>query len=875
MITSTQAKYHLDQRHRKELFEKRGLNQEWCEVNCRSVTTERATELLGYKGQSDGIWLEGANLLGQFKPDTAWKSKDEKGKAPKYRSSLGEYDAMLPIHPNVPNYWDDLDALKLLCYVINGIACLILTEGFFKAIAGCANGLPTVALLGVEMGLTPAQADAQGKRYLVAALERLARAGFGFIFALDADCATNLNVLMAQMKIADQLKKFKAPMYSVTGLWNVDNTFDNKNKGMDDFIQNHGADKFRSEILARAQTLTQWEKQFKDDSQKTDKPPTPKEIADKLAEKYQPIWKYHNEQKTWREHRDGIWKGMEKTAFEARLATLLDANGVPWSVPAFIKNAEQCLEYKLMVEEWQIANRTKFVAFNNGVLDLTANKLLPHGSGYGFLSKLPLNYKELPSRELNTLELLKKHAPATYQFMYNAMEGDPKRILKLLAIVNGVVKFRFHDLQMFVHVVGKPGTGKSTFAELLSTCVGTANTASARLKTLDEAYTLAEIIDKQLVICPDEDKKIGGFGGLKALTGGSAISYRAPYKEVGSDKFYGALLVISNSPVFAGDTTGVERRECLTSFNKVIPAHLRSKAVEDAVCAEASEVISVALTLTDVVVTQVLKGIGAAEIPEFRRQQWLLKILSNSVVAHLNEYLIYDPEAEIKPQELFGHYKSYCQNAGLMPVSLTKYPESLLDVCDSLSWNVVRHRSNGKRFIRGLRLRSEVLDVDIPMVEDSFILVSAEESADPSAGLKALSDKESGDSAGFNGEKYRENSQLNETTIYMPGEKSIEAQPVTELQTSTDNTFNPALNPALAENSVSRTGSLSDSNPIKWDLYIGKPVQYKSFHSCSWLQAILQSAEYLASGQFKAVVKSGDHSICIWCEGNIRSCSFD
>ena len=31
---------------------------------------------------------------------------------------------------------------------------LVVTEGGFKAIALCSNGLPAIALLGVEMGLT-------------------------------------------------------------------------------------------------------------------------------------------------------------------------------------------------------------------------------------------------------------------------------------------------------------------------------------------------------------------------------------------------------------------------------------------------------------------------------------------------------------------------------------------------------------------------------------------------------------------------------------------------------------------------------------------------------------------------------------------------
>ena len=173
----------LDTRHHKECTQKRGLDNQWILVNCRSVSAKEASQQLGYAAQSDGIWLQGCNHQSQYKPDKPWKSEGDK-KAPKYRSPLGEYDAMLPSHPTDPYYWDDIAGLKQKAYSIDGHPCLLVTEGFFKAIAGCSNDTPTIALLGVEMGLTPKDADPQGKRYLVPTLERYAKAGFGFIIAL-------------------------------------------------------------------------------------------------------------------------------------------------------------------------------------------------------------------------------------------------------------------------------------------------------------------------------------------------------------------------------------------------------------------------------------------------------------------------------------------------------------------------------------------------------------------------------------------------------------------------------------------------------------------------------------------------------------------
>lgn len=129
----------LNDRHYKELVETRGLPADWVRANCWSVSAKEASELLGYPAKSDGMMLQGDGWQIQFKPDKPWKSEGEK-KAPKYRSPLGDYDAILPSHPEDKQYWHDLEALKKRCWHENGKPYLLITEGHFKAIAGCSNG---------------------------------------------------------------------------------------------------------------------------------------------------------------------------------------------------------------------------------------------------------------------------------------------------------------------------------------------------------------------------------------------------------------------------------------------------------------------------------------------------------------------------------------------------------------------------------------------------------------------------------------------------------------------------------------------------------------------------------------------------------------
>ncbi|HEY9833796.1 MAG TPA: DUF3854 domain-containing protein, partial [Stenomitos sp.] len=740
---------NLSDRHFTELVERRGLDRKWIEFNCRSVTVEQASQRLGYPAKSAGILLEGVGIQIQFKPNKPWKKEGEK-KAAKYRSPLGDYDAMLPIHPDDPTYWDDLEALKAKCYQVDGHPCLVLGEGFFKALAGCSNDIPTLALLGVEMGLTSAKADIQGKRYLVSLLEKFACAGFGFIIVFDADCVTNKAVLWALRKLAEQLLKFKVPVYSATGLWSIE-----QGKGMDDYIQNNGADKFKRDVLGNAIAYSDWlkiqklEGQFNEDQGK--KPPSPRQLALELAEKHQPEWAFHNEQKVWRIYNGKVWEDIEEEAFQQVVYGVIKSMGIQWDLPVYIDNTIRVLKYELLVKTWTPFDRKRYIAFNNCVLDTETGEQLDHNPGFRFTSHLPYDYSLLRDYKDDPLVALQQQCPHIYEFMARAMGGDAKRILKLLAIINGAIKFRFHDLQYFVHLVGKPGTGKGTFSRILEKVVGKANTANSSLTALSEGTEIAAIIDKQLIIFPDERKQVGVETLLK-LTGGDKVRYREIYKKRGEAYFLGLLLVLSNNPVFAGDTTGIDRRLSLVQFLNPIPKQLRSSSAEQLFEAEIPALIPLVLRLKDSQVTSLIKGLGDDEIPEFKQQEWLMKMQVNSLAAWANENLIHDPEASTavgdgrktesgyNTQTLFGNYRDYCEASGVkQPFQLISFSGSLIDLCtEVLEWSgIEKVRTNAGIRIKGLRLRQQSDDDDIPRIDESFAAVQeVKDSVDPSVGLE-------------------------------------------------------------------------------------------------------------------------------------------
>jgi putative DNA primase/helicase len=685
----------------------RGLLNPWARACCVTASIAQASLYLGYSVKSAGILFMGQNGQKQYRPDIEEKRPGKK-KPLKYLSPSGEFDAFIPPSPDNPLYWE-IEALKREAFYINDVPYILLTEGVFKALAGCSNGIPTISLLGVEQGLTGKARDPENQRFLVPALRRLAEAGFGFIIAFDADAATNPNVGAAEKKLAKQLAKFNVPVRSITGAWAARSEIEGGQikvtNGMDDFIQHKGIEEFRA-ILSKAKLFGEGESADAEGGKKS-KFPSPRQIAGQIAEDYGHSWKFDNEQKCWKIWSGKIWEKTEDGNFETLVQATIDAKNIPYFGFSYIADTMKLLRAKLRVKRWKMWDRKRYIAFDDLVLDVETGKTLKHFPGMGFTSHLPYKYKSLRLSELGTIDTLRDNCPNIYHWMNTAMQGSPKKILKLLAIINGLLKFRFFDLQMFVHLIGKPGSGKGTFIRLLQKIVGRENWKACKLRNMNDGSTMASIIDKQLVACPDE-RTATGVDEILSLTGGDSVSYREVYKSASDAFFYGLLIVGSNNPIFVGDTTGLDRRLCLVHFDNPLPTVLRNSQIEAAMDDEISQLIAVCLTLSDSATTQHIQGEGNNQIAEFKFQEWDMKLQTNSVAAHFDDCLIVDPTASISTGKLYEHYKDWC-STGLKAVSHIKYPKMLSELCnDYLELTGVKwQRSRGRSWFEGLRLRTD------------------------------------------------------------------------------------------------------------------------------------------------------------------------
>ena len=470
--------------------------------------------------------------------------------------------------------------------------------------------------------------------------------------------------------------------------------------------------------------LTEIEAEATEPEPEKTKIPTPRQVGRAIAEKYRKSWAFHNEQKVWRCFNGKYWEAIEGQLFEHLVFLELESLGIDYNNNKYVEDVVKTLRNGLLVATWETWDKKRYIPFNNGILNLESMELMPHCPESRLTHCLPRDYWEPNAVEIpeSTIDRLRRFAPKYFKWISWAMGGDSKAITKTLAIQNGTLAWKFHDLEMFIHLIGKPGTGKSTYARFLQKLVGKGNHAASTLKDLNADYGKAAIIDRQLTVCPDEDKQVGNFGGLKALTGGDNISYRQPYQRKASSPFYGSLVIISNNAIFSGDTTGLERRTSLVNFSNRLDASQRNSRIEDDLESELAMVTWVALSMGDAEVKEFIKGTGRGEIVDFDRMRWELTTHVSSAAAFLQEHLIHDPNGRIPSATLYQRYENFCADEGMQTMAKTRLTREIVEIASSLEWKGVSAgsaRIAGKktRVLQGVRLRSQDgFDDDIPYI---------------------------------------------------------------------------------------------------------------------------------------------------------------
>lgn len=700
----------------------RGLELRWAIANCISCTIDAASVALGpdRTAKSPGILLISDRYgQNQFRPDEPWPSKD--GKLPKYRTPQGEYDVFLSKHPEIEAYWEDLEALKVRCFTIDGKPYLLITEGGFKAIMGCQHEIPTVALVGVTMGITP---KSKGDRDLVPGLKRLAQAGFNFIIAFDSDKKpdTIKNVRVAEKALTEFLKAYGCEVLSVTGQWEPGEG--GEIKGMDDFILNKGVEEFRA-ILLKAQSVTDRpkKKSKKSDSgtDKPDEPPLPQLIGGWFAEDLRERLIYSEQHQSWMAYElnlKGVWTAVGDAYVLNAIESMCRQRNI-YPNNNYVSNVLGTLKRILFCLEWTERPSCEMLPFEDGVLQIGTTVFREHAPGDRLTWSLERPYRGSAVRA--------EGWGAIEQWLSEATEGNARKQQILLAFAAAALR-GMSSIQKFLMLTGPGGTGKGVFSHLLTMVLGERNTWIGNLEDLNKPDRIAELQTKRLALFDDQERYMGNLSNFRSLTGGGKISGRQLYKSAINFTFNGLALVTANQPCFPATGISWLKRRIIQEEFRHQPTkrniHLQKQL--------APELSAFTRHLLSIPVADIERILGE-EMTGINHTFWEDRIQADPLASWINDQLIHEPGAEMPigsdkdewkdgnydatQSTAFGSYNYICRSGNSIPLSKNKFSANLIELCQGvLGWrDVAKTRKGDARYIVGVRLRTSADTAILPL----------------------------------------------------------------------------------------------------------------------------------------------------------------
>ncbi|AKZ71398.1 primase-helicase zinc-binding domain-containing protein [Enterobacter roggenkampii] len=281
-------------------------------------------------------------------------------------------------------------------------------------------------------------------------------------------------------------------------------------------------------------------------------------------------------------YENGIWKNIPAATFSRNVADLFQRLRAPFSSGKIASVVETL---KLIIPQ-QEAPARRLIGFRNGVLDTQSGLFSPHSKSHWLRTLCDVDFT--PPVEGETLET---HAPNFWRWLDRAAGKNPLKRDVILAALFMVLANRY-DWQLFLEVTGPGGSGKSILAEIATLLAGEDNATSADIDTLEDPRKRASLIGFSLIRLPDQEKWSGDGAGLKAITGGDAVSVDPKYQNPYSTHIPAVILAVNNNPMrFTDRSGGVSRRRVIIHFPEQIAPEERDPQLRDKIARELAVIV--------------------------------------------------------------------------------------------------------------------------------------------------------------------------------------------------------------------------------------------------------------------------------------------
>jgi len=655
----------IEAAHFKQWVEESRVSEEITRLNIYSVSDKKEiAKLLGWRkyDHSPGWWCSGVNPytgkrltngVGQFRPDEKWIDV-KTGDLAKYLTSKSGYDALC-LDTGNPEYWSN---------IINDVKIpLFITEGTKKAGSGISHGYPTIALLGVWMGVFNVGTPQKKKYKLVPTLRMFCQPGRVFNLCFDADIARKKEVREA-LRFLVKLLQEEGCIVKIVSWKEI------MGKGMDDYLANNGKEAFDTEIN-RAQLIEEWEEQFEDDF--SDEEQTlPKHSGMSLILKPRiNNLRFNDTIHQWEEYDSGHWSIASNESVIQRVTDQIEELYPKVEFDSsYPTGVSQSLISRVLQKNLPEPPR-HLLPFKNGVLDLETKLILPHSPEYNFNNIIDREH-DLDAKDWSLIS----------EWMDFVFYGNSEQ-KRLLCFWYAAVLRGLWELHRFAVFQGVGGTGKSTAMKLGSDLVGKRSSHSLTLEALNtNSFQTGNIYDKRLICVNDADRYHGNLGIFKNITGGDEINVEWKFQKAFNAVYHGLVMLSANNPVFTMNDSGIDRRMILFKFDRVVENIDKSfdKKLKSQMSAFTNYLLGIP---EDEIIEALLYKVDSSGVRIQNELDALLQ--TNGVAEWLNNRYVYDPNGQVQigndktqTDQLYGDYCDYTSKSGSSPMSAKAFSPELL-----------------------------------------------------------------------------------------------------------------------------------------------------------------------------------------------------
>lgn len=346
---------------------------------------------------------------------------------------------------------------------------------------------------------------------------------------------------------------------------------------------------------------------------------------------------------------------------------------------------KEVLKYLDLIAPSKNVASANYIAFRNGIYDLSTDSLEPYTSDIVITNKIPHDYIKGAYNELTDKTL-------------NKIACFDNEVRAILEECIGYCFYRRNELGKAFILTGEKSNGKSTYLDVLGKILGEDNTCALDLKELGDRFSSAMMFGKLANIGDDigDDFLQGTAVSLfkKVVTGN-----RIKAERKGQDPFdfnpYTKFLFSANEVPRMKDKTGaVIRRLVMIPFNATFSKNdedydpfIKYKLIEESS-------INYLIVLGINGLRRVIENNEFTQSQKVKDELKSYEIENNPLLAFIDSV---EPEEEIENQitsQVYTRYDLFCVNNKYNPVSNISFSKQ---ICKKLNLRVVDKKVDGKK----------------------------------------------------------------------------------------------------------------------------------------------------------------------------------